>query len=53
MNNKIKAHLKTIGTMLALVGTLIVSLFLPTTVLLLTSTAIIYWALYDGFRKDN
>jgi hypothetical protein len=51
MKNKIIAHLKTIGTMLAIVGALIVSLLLPTAVLLLTSTAIIYWVLYDGFRE--
>jgi hypothetical protein len=53
MNNKLKAHLKTIGTILAIVGALVISLLLPTTVLLLTSTAIIYWALYDGFSEKN
>jgi hypothetical protein len=53
MKNKIIAHLKTIGTMFAMVGALISMLLLPQTVLLLTSTAILYWVLYDGFRKNS
>ena len=49
----IKAHLKTIGTMFAMVGALVSMLLLPQAVLLLTSTSILYWALYDWFSKKD
>jgi hypothetical protein len=47
----IKTHLKTIGTMFAMAGALILMLLLPQIVLLLTSTAILYWVLYDWFNE--
>jgi heme O synthase-like polyprenyltransferase len=53
MKNKLKAHLKTIGTMLAIVGVSLMLVLLPQVLLLLIGTSFIYWVLYDGFSKDN
>jgi len=49
---KIKAHLKTIGTMLVMVGVLTIILLLPQTVLL-ASVVMLYWVLYKWFNEDN
>jgi hypothetical protein len=44
------AHLKTIGTMLAIVGVLTIILLLPQTVLL-ASVVMLYWVLYKWFNE--
>jgi uncharacterized membrane protein YccC len=57
MNNKIKAHLKAIGTILAIVGaTIVLSLLPPMIVLaltLLTPIAFIYWLVYEAFLRNR
>jgi uncharacterized membrane protein YccC len=57
MNNKIKAHLKAIGTILAIVGaTIVLSLLPPMIVLaltLLTPIAFIYWLVYETFLRNR
>ena len=57
MNNKIKAHLKAIGTILAIVGaTIVLSLLPPMIVLaltLLTPIAFIYWLVYEVFLRNR
>jgi len=57
MNNKIKAHLKAIGTMLAIVGASIILSLLPPKVILaltlLTPVAFIYWVMYKIFLRNT
>jgi len=57
MNNKLKAHLKAIGTMLAIVGaSIVLSLLSPTVILaltLLTPIAFIYWLVYENFLRNK
>ena len=57
MKDKIKAHLKAIGTMLAIVGTAIVLSLLPPKVILaltlLAPIAVIYWLMYKAFLRDK
>ncbi len=57
MTDKIKAHLKAIGTMLAIVGAAIVLSLLPPKVILaltlLAPIAVIYWLMYKAFLRDK
>jgi uncharacterized membrane protein YccC len=57
MKDKIKAHLKAIGTMLAIVGASIVLSILPPMVVLaltlLTPIAFIYWLVYENFLRNR
>jgi uncharacterized membrane protein YccC len=57
MKNKIKAHLKAIGTMLAIVGAAIVLSLLPPKVILaltlLAPVAVIYWLMYKAFLRNK
>jgi uncharacterized membrane protein YccC len=57
MNNKIKAHLKAIGTMLAIVGASIILSLLPPNVILtltlLAPVAVIYWLMYKTFLRNR
>jgi uncharacterized membrane protein YccC len=57
MKNKIKAHLKAIGTMLAIVGVSIVLSLLPPKVILaltlLAPIAFIYWLIYENFLRNK
>jgi uncharacterized membrane protein YccC len=57
MNNKIKAHLKAIGTMLAIVGVSIILSLLPPMVILtltlLTPIVFIYWLVYENFLRNR
>jgi uncharacterized membrane protein YccC len=57
MNNKIKAHLKAIGTMLAIVGASVILSILPPMVVLaltlLTPIAFIYWLVYENFLRNR
>jgi len=57
MKDKIKAHLKAIGTMLVIVGaTIVLSLLPPMIVLaltLLTPIAFIYWLIYENFLRNR
>ena len=57
MKDKIKAHLKAIGTILAIVGASIVLSILPPMVVLaltlLTPIAFIYWLVYEAFLRNR
>ena len=57
MKDKIKAHLKAIGTMLAIVGASIVLSLLPPMVILaltlLAPIAVIYWLVYENFLRNK
>jgi len=57
MKDKIKAHLKAIGTMLAIVGVSIVLSLLPPMVILtltlLAPIAFIYWLIYENFLRNK
>jgi uncharacterized membrane protein YccC len=57
MNNKLKAHLKTIGAMLAIVGVSIVLSLLPPKVILtsilLAPVAFMYWLVYENFLHNK
>jgi uncharacterized membrane protein YccC len=57
MNNKLKAHLKAIGTILAIVGASIVLSILPPMVVLaltlLTPIVFIYWLMYKTFLRNR
>jgi uncharacterized membrane protein YccC len=57
MNNKIKAHLKAIGVMLAIVGASIVLSILPSkvmlTLILLVPIAFMYWLVYENFLRNR
>ena len=57
MNNKIKAHLKAIGTMLAIVGVSIILSLLPSkvmlTLILLVPIVFMYWLVYENFLRNR
>ena len=57
MKDKIKAHLKAIGTMLAIVGASIILSLLPPKVILaltlLAPIAVIYWLMYKTFLRNR
>jgi len=57
MKDKIKAHLKAIGTMLAIVGVSIILSLLPPNVILtltlLAPIAFIYWLIYENFLRNR
>jgi len=57
MKDKIKAHLKAIGTMLAIVGASIILSLLPPKVILaltlLTPIAFMYWLVYETFLHNR
>jgi uncharacterized membrane protein YccC len=59
MNNKIKTHLKAIGTMLAVVGVSTVLVLLPPNIvlslILLAPASFIYWIIYEMYshKKNN
>jgi uncharacterized membrane protein YccC len=53
MKDKIKAHLKAIGTILAIVGASIVLSLLPPMVILALTLLIIYWLVYENFLRNR
>jgi len=57
MKNKIKAHLKAIGTILAIIGVSIILSLLPSKAILasvlLFPIAFIYWLVYENFLRNR
>jgi hypothetical protein len=57
MKNKIKAHLKTIGVILAIIGVSIILSLLPSKVILtsvlLFPIVFIYWVVYETFLHNK
>jgi len=57
MKNKIKAHLKTIGIILAIVGASLILSLLPSKVILisvlLAPIAFMYWLVYETFLHNK
>ena len=57
MKNKIKAHLKAIGVILAIVGVSLILSLLPSKVILtsilLAPVAFMYWLVYENFLHNK
>lgn len=57
MKNKIKAHLKTIGVILAIVGAALIISLIPSKVILtsvlLAPIAFMYWLVYETFLHNK
>jgi hypothetical protein len=57
MKNKIKAHLKAIGTILAIVGVSIILSLLPSKAILISVLLLpivfIYWVVYETFLHNK